>query len=80
MALEKTTQIRLIKERLEGFVHKVGTFPPPKQANVIGYVIDMLRRQYEGFAPLERHLLFAANRLNWRKKYPSIWERAQRWF
>ena len=64
----KTTQIRLIKERLEEFCHKVVTFPPPKQAEAIGCVIDMLRRQYEGLAPLALHLLFAANRLNWSKK------------
>ena len=64
----KTAQIRLIKEMLEGLGHKVVTFPHPKQAHSIGCVIDMLKRQYEGLAPLARHLLFAANRLNWSKK------------
>ena len=64
----KSTKNRLIKEILEGFGHKVVTFPTPKQADAIGCVIDMSRRQYEGFAPLARHLLFAANRLNWNKK------------
>ena len=58
--------------KLKGFGHKVVTFPPPKRSDAIGCVIVVLRRQYEGLAPLARHLLFAANRLDWNKNPHSF--------
>ena len=54
--------------KLKGFGHKVVTFPPPKRSDAIGCVIVMLRRQYEGVDSLARHLLFAANILDWNNK------------